>query len=290
LKNWSRRRARARVRHSTLKTAIIISSDHHVNSTVAVCPPRIQLDDGGAYHQSPGQQWLWRGWLDFGAWARDLSKGYKPLALFVGDLGELDTKRRSNQIITANKATITGMINDVVDPIAAWVDGLYFIRGTPAHVGKSSWLEEEIAGDYDNAVHAAKGIHSHYQVRLVADRVRVEAAHHASMGSMARTQKNAANQIAFDTMTAYAFDLHQPLPDLVFRAHNHRWADSYDNHETRAICLPCWSMATEYVYRIGKYNASADVGGVVVLIEDGEYEVHKFRLEPRKGNVWARKA
>ena len=271
-----------------MKTALIISSDHHINSTVAVCPPRVQLDDGGTYHPSIGQQWLWRGWLEFIEWARDLSKGYKPLAILDGDLGELDTKRRSNQIITANKATITGMINDVIDPLADWVDGMYFIRGTPAHVGKSSWLEEEIAGDYDNAVYYSKGIHSHYQVRLLADKIRVEAAHHASMGSIARTEKNAANLIAHDTMVAYAFALHQPIPHLVLRAHNHRWADSYDNFDTRAICLPCWSMATEYVYRIGKYNAKADVGGAVALIDGDKLEVHKFRHEPRKGNVWVR--
>jgi hypothetical protein len=246
------------------------------------------LDDGGQYFPSRGQRWLWDGWLEFIDMARDLSQSYKTLALFVGDLGELDTKRRTNQIITANKATIMGMINDVVDPIADWVDGMYFIRGTPAHVGKSSWLEEEIAGDYDNAVHAAKGIHSHYQVRLVTDGVRIEAAHHASMGSLARTEKNAANQIAFDTMSAYAFELHQPLPDLVFRAHNHRWADSYDNYETRAICLPCWSMAPEYIFRIGKYNTKADVGAVVVLIENGNYEVHKYKLKPQKDNVWVK--
>ena len=272
------------------KTAIIISGDHHINGTVALCPPRVQLDDGGTFHPSPGQRWLWEGWIDFIQWARVLSEGYKPIAIYNGDLGELDTKRRSNQIITANKATILGMITDVLAPLADWVDAQYFVRGTPAHVGKSSWLEEEVAGDYDNAVHFAKGIHSHYQVRLTANGKRIEAAHHASMGNLARTQKNAANTIAYDTMSAYAFELQQPLPHLVFRSHNHRWADSWDNYDTRAICLPCWSMATEYVYRLGKYNGRADVGGAVVLIDGGKYEVHKYKLEPRKGNVWAMKA
>ena len=269
------------------KTAVIITGDHHIGSTVALCPPRVQLDDGGSYHQSPGQRWLWQGWIKFNAWARELSQGYKPIAVFNGDLAELDTKRRTNQLVNPNKATILSMIADTLEPLTRWTDSLYFIRGTAAHTGKSGWIEE-VAADYDTTIWQSDGIKSHYQVRLNADGVRLDIAHHASMGNMARTAKNAANQLAHDTMNDYAFALHAPLPHIVIRSHNHRWADSWDNFETRAICLPCWSMATEYIYRLGKYNGQADIGGVVVLCDAGEYEVHKFKLEPMKGRVWVK--
>jgi hypothetical protein len=78
------------------------------------------------------------------------------------------------------------------------------------------------------------------------------------------------------------------LPDIVVRSHNHRWADSWDNFETRAICMPCWQLSTEYIMRLGKYNGLADIGGIVVLCDRGEYEVHKFKHQPRKGNVWTK--
>ena len=86
------------------KTAIIITSDQHIGSTVALCPPRVPLDDGGTYVASPGQRWLWQGWLEFIQYAKDLAQGYKPIAVFNGDLAELDTKRRTNQLINPNKA------------------------------------------------------------------------------------------------------------------------------------------------------------------------------------------
>lgn len=100
-----------------MKTAIIAFGDTHINSTVALCTPKVQLDDGGTYHASRGQRWLWDMWLEYIAWAKDMTDGYKRAVLINGDLAELDTKRRSNQIITANKATIQATIRDVLDPL-----------------------------------------------------------------------------------------------------------------------------------------------------------------------------
>ena len=268
------------------KEAVIITSDHHINSTVGLAPPRINLDDGGTFIASPAQRWLWEGWLRFIEWADRLTEGYRTNTALVGDVGDLDTKRKSNQIITPNKATVLSMIGVVLEPLILISDTLRVTRGTPAHVGKSAWLEEEVASDYDITVPAAKGIYAHNQVRMNASGVRIDIAHHASMGSLYRTRKNAANFIAHDAMEDYAFEMGAPIPHLVIRAHNHRWADSYDNYPTRAICLPCWMLATEYIFRLGKYNGRADVGGVVVLCDNGEYEVHKFKWEPKKGNVW----
>lgn len=271
-----------------MKTAIIISSDHHIGSTLGLCPPRVELDDGGTYLPSDVQRWLWAGWIEFIEWARELSKGYKPVAIFNGDLGELASKHKTYQIITRNKATILGAVDDAIDPLMKWVDAAYFIRGTPAHVGSSSWLEEQIAGNYDNTVYQSKSIHSHYQMRRDFDGVRVAAGHHATMGALPWTEKDAANKVAYRAMSDYALKMHQKIPHLVIRSHNHRWADSFDNYETRAVCTACWCAGTEYVMRLGKYDGEADIGGVVVLCDGGKFEVEKFRHKPRKVNVWAR--
>ena len=271
------------------KTAIIAISDTHSNSTVAVCPPRINLDDGGTYFSSPGQRWLWDKMLEFSDWANELTTGYKRALILNGDAGELDTKRRSNQIITANKATIQNIVFETLEPLMSWVDSDYIIRGTMAHTGKSGWLEEAIAANYDQTVKASKGVYSHYHLRLNVDGVRMDIAHHASMPSLPWTEKNAANKIAYLTRSRYLEMGAQP-PDLVLRSHNHRRADSFDNYKTRALCLPSWSLLTEYAYRIGAENSNSDIGGVVILCDSGKYEVHKFDREPKRGNVWAMKA
>src|SRR5690554_3562020 len=47
---------------------VVCVSDLHCGSTVAVCPPTLHLDDGGEYHASDAQRWLWQLWREF--WER----------------------------------------------------------------------------------------------------------------------------------------------------------------------------------------------------------------------------
>lgn len=272
----------------TEKSAVIIVGDLHINSKVALSPPSVQLDEGDSHRASPGQRWLWRSWLDFWDQVEEDTKGYERIVVINGDIGELDTKRRSYQIITPNKADIIDMVLTTIEPAIQLADKVYIIRGTQAHTGKSAWLEEAIAKDLDNAVH--DGSASWWHLRAVASGVRHDIAHHASMGGLPWTEKNAANKIATIIEYRYMVSMEQKPPHITLRSHNHRWNDSGDNFKTRAICLPCWCMPTEYVYRIGKENQLADIGGVVVLCEDGEYEVKKYKYIPPEGRrVWALK-
>jgi len=259
---------------------LICVSDLHINSSVAICPPVVNLDDGGTYHASRGQRWLWECWKEFSLAVKTLS-GRKVL-LLCGDLGELDVKRRSNQLITVNKATILNIVLDTLAPLVDAVDSLIVIRGTMAHTGKSQWLEEAIARQYDHAVHdKACDNASWYHFRGEIGGVKVDAAHHVSMGGLPWTAPNAANKLAFRVMSAYSMDYKQAPPDYAYRAHNHRYADSGNNYECKAIILPCWSLITEFGYRVGRELDLADIGGVI----NGEL----IRYKPRIGRIWALK-
>ena len=44
---------------------IAIVSDLHICSTLGLCPPKINLDEGGTYIYSPLQKIIWTYWLDF---------------------------------------------------------------------------------------------------------------------------------------------------------------------------------------------------------------------------------
>ena len=256
---------------------LICISDLHINSTVALAPPAVHLDDGGTYHASRGQRWLWECWTDFSLRVKALP-GRKVL-LICGDLGELDVKRRSNQLITVNKATIQAITLDTLAPLVDAVDSLIVIRGTMAHTGKSQWLEESIARQYDHAVHDKRCDNAswyHFQGEIGG--VRIDAAHHASMGSLPWTGPNAANKLAARAMWAYSVDYKQQPPDYVYRAHNHRYADSGSNYECRAILLPCWSLITEFGFRMGHELDLADIGGVI----NGEV----VRYRAKVGRLW----
>jgi hypothetical protein len=42
---------------------ILVISDTHINSTVALCKPSVQLDDGQEVKISRAQRWFWENWL-----------------------------------------------------------------------------------------------------------------------------------------------------------------------------------------------------------------------------------
>src|SRR3990172_2246223 len=103
-------------------------SDLHSNSTISVCPPVVNLDDGGTYHASRGQRWLWDSWINM--WdtiQRDYPDERKVLVI-NGDIGELDTKRRSYQLISGNKATILEIVRRSIEPAVELADSVYIIR------------------------------------------------------------------------------------------------------------------------------------------------------------------
>jgi hypothetical protein len=273
-----------------LTTTIIAASDLHINSTVALCKPLVQLDDGGSFHPSRAQRWLWGGWLEF--CQHSASQPGRRIAVLNGDIGELDTQRRSLQLISTNKDTIIRLVIDTLEPLLSVVDAVYVVRGTAAHSGKSAWLEEHIANDLDHAVKAAPAKteppFSHWHIRATCDGVRLDIAHHAHMGGAPWTRLNGAQNLASKMIFQYA-RMGQPAPHVAIRSHMHQWADSYDAQATRVIMLPAWSLKTEYIYRIGEENTVSDIGGLFAVCEDGHYKIEKFRHEAPRRNVWATK-
>jgi len=271
-----------------MKTAVIAVGDLHVNSTVAISKPVVNLDDGGTYRASKSQRALWYSWLDFWQSVEELDVDRRVLVL-KGDIGELDAKRRSTQLITINKATVLSMVIDVLEPALMLADRIIVIRGTMAHTGKSGWLEETLADDLDNVIHNEHSA-SWWHFRGTVEGVRFDISHHAQMGGLPWTEKNAANKIASIIEHRYAVKMKQPIPHIALRSHNHKRSDSGDNSECLAVCLPCWSSTTEFGYRIGRENDLPDIGGDVYICENGEYQRTAYKYKPTQPRrIWSLK-
>lgn len=260
---------------------ILVISDTHINSTVALCKPSVQLDDGQEVKISRAQRWFWDNWLDL----LERVDRFKPDNLIInGDALEGDAKKRSLQLISRNPATIVNIASETLEPLVSKVPAVLFVKGTVAHGGKSGNLEESLAKDFDNSVKSGKN-YSHWSLNLIADGVRITAAHHTNMGGLPWTRGNAANALAARVMFQYSQDREQP-PDIVLRGHVHRWGDSYDAYRTRAIVTPCWSLATEHTHQIAP-DTLPECGAVFISCDAGKYEVEKIKYEP-KGRVWVK--
>jgi hypothetical protein len=272
-----------------MTTTVAIVADSHINSSVALRAPIVYEDDSDEKRASKAQHWLWNSWVDF--WDKVGKMPGRKMAVFNGDLGELDTKRRSTQIVSQNKATILRMAQDVLEPVLDVCGMFLFIRGTQAHTGKAGWFEEAIAQDIVGTIRCdpKKAPASWYHWQGSVEGVRFDIAHHATMGGLPWTGPNAATRLAALALHHYCVLLRIPPPHAVIRSHNHRYADSGGNFETFAVMTPCWTLQSEYVYRMGKELSVPDIGGLTFICEAGEYEYKRHRYElPGERAIWTK--
>ena len=253
---------------------LAVVSDLHVNSTTALAAPSVNLDDGGYYKASKLQLWIWNRWKDYWSEVERYADetGYKVVSIFNGELGD-DLRHKSSQMISKNPADIMRHSRKVLERPVSLSDAVYVTRGTEAHSGVGSWVDEAIAEQIEAVEDPAAGTSSRYHLVLTLDGVRIDAAHHPK-GSYARgyTKGNSANRNAYEIQNSYYGRGLQP-PHLAFRGHVHRPEDSGDNHHTRFIVTPSWQLTNSFGWRIG--GGWLPVGGVIVIIEGDDYKVIK---------------
>lgn len=266
--------------------AIAIVSDTHCNSTVGLCPPFVNLDDGGTYHASPAQRELWIAWEDFWSWYAALSKGYRRIVIFNGDMIDLDTKGRSSQVVTRNRAAALDLTIAALDPALQVADWVYTIRGTAAHVGESGEGEELLAQDLLDTRKSPEAA-SWWHLRGIFSGVKLDVAHHGRMGGKPWAKANAANSAAAELVWQYRQN-GWSLPHYAFRSHNHQFGDSGLNYTPlRFLFTPAWQLIGEYGYRIGRENSLPDIGGLALLCENGTSVLHtRFYPFTKEADPW----
>lgn len=259
-------------------------SDAHTNSTVGLCPPCVNLDDGGTYQASKAQRWLWVNYNKYVTRVAQIAKQHNAsiTAIFGGDMLEGDSKNRSKQVITRNKSTILSMTAEVLKPLVDISQRAFFLRGTGAHVGKSAELEEELANDCTIAVHMPDGAASWWSLLAEFDGVLFDAAHHGRFGSTPWGKTNPLNQLAARLIMEYAG---RRLPAVAIRSHRHKYGSTYDNYPVMVVQSPAWQLATEYVSSLGMPEI-ADIGGLIFTCDRGSYTWEKMLFTPELTKPW----
>lgn len=271
---------------------LAVTNDQHCGSTVALCPPEINLDDGGSYKASKAQLWLWQCWNDF--WSRvDVvrkEQGADLYQVFNGDAIDGD-HHHTSQILSRNpNAQAAVWTACVAVPLALKPDKMFFVRGTEVHVGNSASGEERIADGLRRDKRPIEGdtetgTASWWHLRQEIHGVRIDVAHHGRTGMREHTRASAASLHAHDIVMSH-IKSGDPYPHLALRAHYHRFNDSHDAAPTRVITNGAWQLKTGYVHKIAA-DTLADIGGLIVVIQpDGRYAVEKVHFKAERGPVW----
>ena len=268
-----------------MTTILAVVGDTHINSSVGLCVPSTNLDDGGTYRASKGQRWLWYNWLDYWECVAKLVTQHdaKLWTVFNGDPVEGDGKNRTHQLITQNDTTVMNMTLDAIQPALEASDRLFVVRGTAAHVGLSANLEEKIAIDIEAVKCKETDTYSWWKLLLECDGVLFDITHHGKVGRLPWTKSNPLNVTATRLIMHYAG---YKLPKVAIRSHNHIYVDTFNNYPIRVIANPAWQLKTEYSHRLDIIE-EADIGGSIFICDGGNlYEPIIKQYKPERQRPW----
>jgi hypothetical protein len=271
---------------------VAVVSDVHAGGTTALCPESVPLDDGGEYRASKAQLWLMQCWQDYWADVAATRENEKAIliAVFNGDLVD-GAHHKTTQILSENPNAQAAVVNAAMAiPLALKPDHLVIVRGTEAHVGQSGSAEERIADGLRRdkrpiITEPESKTASWWHWRAEIEGVRLDVTHHGRTGQREHTRGSAAILHAHDILLAHVKQNHLP-PHLCLRGHYHKFNDSGDACPTRVVTTGAWQLGTSFVKKVAA-DSLADVGGAIVTIQDGAYDVRKVHFKPEtRGPVW----
>ena len=257
------------------ETIVVWAGDLHINSTMAICVPEFEKDDGNIHTNSKLQNALWAAWCDAWMEVKQRAKGREVVTILGGEIADEMSKHASYQFITPNTDDIRRMALETLEPMINVTHKLIVLRGTEAHTGVSSNLDEGIAREIHNGYDGIKLIKdgnrfSHYYAQKYIGGRLFDLCHHVTMGQSRRTERNAANQLSSDLQNDYIRKWSRDkkkkfeLPDFALRGHVHRYSDSADNFPIHSIICPAWQLKTSFIHRIGASAQADDIGLVVI--------------------------
>jgi hypothetical protein len=276
-----------------MTTTVVLLSDLHANSKAGLCPPVVNLYSGGTYRAGRPQRWVYSRFLAFRDEVGEAQQrnGGRVILFLNGELAD-DNKHSKFDLVELHPDGQMSVAIDALMPLLELIDRergdlIYVLRGTEAHSGPDSWMDNAIGRDIGAVVSAEEEtrdgartrIHSFYNLMASIDGVRFKGAHHppVSPGRLPWTQGLFAQRLAAHVYYS-AVRAKEPPPDVFFSGHFHVPGDSYDAFPTRALALPAWQLPTSFAYRLGA-DRPLPVGGVIVTCDRGKYEAVKHFYE-----------
>lgn len=264
---------------------VVVVSDIHAGCAIALCPPRIRLDEGGRYTLSKIQKKLWAFWQEFwDEWVPEATRGEPFTVVFNGD-GVNGKPHGANTNITDNWSDQIRIGHACMDYALKkpGVQSYYHIRGTEAHVGKGAEMEE-VLGRELGAVPNEEEMHSRFDLWLeMAGSKLVHCLHHIGTTGSQSYESTAVHKELVEEFTEAGRWRNTP-PDVVVRSHRHRYMKTsipighkgtsgrQSTGEAFSVVTPCWQGKTPFVWKIpGGRLSTPQFGGIVIRYsEDGE--------------------
>lgn len=270
----ARTRTRTRVVRNPPIKLVVVPSDFHFGSTVGLCSPLFETDEGSGYVANDIQGWLWECWTDaIGPWLRGICKR-DPFALVInGDMIE-GRHHGTMQLIHHDIEVHKRLASHVIKPLADRASKTYVVRGTEVHTRTS---EDAVAEQIEARPDPTTKRFCWEQLQLRVDGLLCHFKHH--MGSSLRPWTSAAGlgvSLAIEQQLAVEY-CHE-APTVVVRSHRHKFG-LYQGPSGLIVATPPWQMLTRFARQVTQ--ASLAVPGIVVLDFRGRKDGEMPRVHSR---------
>lgn len=262
---------------------VIVISDLHCGCRLGLCPPEVQLDDGGIYQSSDAQKMVYDFWLYFwNTWVKQVTKGEDYAIVLNGDAIDGNHHNSTTQI-SHNITDQVRIAQAVLSPILRdkKCKAYYHIRGTEAHVGISG-QNEEILAESLGAIPNEQGQYARWELylKIGGHKKLCHFSHHVGSTSSSAYESTAPFRESVEMLVESGRWGHNP-PDAIIRSHRHRAIEirkPSQNGYNIVLVTPGWQMKTPYVYKlIAGRVGMPEIGGYLLREgdEDGLYSRFK---------------
>jgi hypothetical protein len=228
------------------------------------------------YECNRPQQWLHQCWGDF---VQRVQATRPHIVILQGDMIQ-GTNPRDGQLIT-NKADIQQRAAyELLAPIRAACDTMYYVRGTEWHEGKAAEDVELLAERLDCRADPSSGQRSWWELYLDVGGPVLHCAHHVGVSSVPWYEATVPLR---DTLMQLAelwrfYGEHAPNVRLVARSHRHRFVHVQAPPDLQVFVTPAWQLKTAFSHK--RASSMLPQIGWVVVDWDGAELVVKPRIYP----------
>lgn len=245
---------------------LVIVSDIHAGSTVAIMPPKLTVAEEQVVEANALQRFFWKAWLDAMAWTSCVA-GSDPFALALnGDMIE-GNHHHTKQIISAEVGDHVECAAQVLAPLASRASKIFLTKGTECHTQDS---ENALGVRLNAEKNPANGRQVFDRLTLDICGTRFVARHHVSTSSRPWLDSNGLGmELASEQLQAVRNG--ERMPQILAVAHRHV-GGHIANGEGICIATPAWQGLTRHGHKV--VGAARCKPGLYILdwrgLPDGE--------------------
>jgi hypothetical protein len=254
-------------------TKIVVISDLHIGSTLAMVPEGFITHDGAEVIPNAASRWLNECWTEFNEWI-DAQVGAQPFVLVInGDL--IEGKHHSTtEIISSEIEDQIEAASMILNPLARRAEKVFIVDGTHCH---GSGHEHRVGTLIGAEVNPDTKRCTFPRLYLESGNHVVLCKHHIGTSTRSWTEASQLSSHLAEERIQAAMNK-MPMPDVMCVAHRHKFGIFEDSH---GICVvtPPWQFATKHARKVVP-SPTVRCGGIIIDTSGPKATVGHITFEP----------